>query len=533
MTFRVGGTAAAMVAGVLSLGAPLQAQNPSATRSAVTVDYVGVDGIYLPVGADQGLVLGDTVAVFGDAGGAQALGHIVLSSVTRRRSVGQPVEASLAIARGDVIYFGLAETTVATPAAPGPSGPSVRATPLTPRAGPAEPSGPRVSGHFAVDVDARETRTSWSGDLFGETTRRFATPTSRLSLTVADLPGGLTIRTNVRAAYRYDDLPVGPPPVSVRAYEAVVTKSFSVAEVMLGRFSNPYESYSAYWDGLLLRVGRERGPGIGVVAGYEPSLYNERPSTALPKITGFADLALRGSGWRYRTDVSVHYLRPSDGSKWSYAGWTQRVSIGPLDFSQRLRLDGGIDGRSLEIGDLRLRARLELAGTLGVHGGYGRTGSSALPPGVRGDALTLPYWLVEREEISAGLDVSRGAGSLWIDAGQSTRVDQAPGRFVSGNAALPLAGSQLLLSGRYWRRDAQSSVGASPALAFGLMGMRLRLAYRFYHTDSGLDDITTHAVGLHTAWSVGRSIGLTAGAEHQWGSNLAADRVSLGFSRSF
>jgi hypothetical protein len=302
---------------------------------------------------------------------------------------------------------------------------------------------------------------------------------------------------------------------------------------MLGRFSSPYEGYSAYWDGLLLRVGGARGPGIGVVAGFEPSLYDERPSTELPKITGFADLSLRGDGWRYSTDVSVHYLRPSDGSEWSYAGWTQRISVGPLDLSQRLRLDGGIDGRAIELGDLRLRGRLAVAGALGLHAGYGRTGASALPPGVRGDVLTLPFSLVEREEVSVGFDVSRGSGSLWIDAGQSRRSSQTVGRFVSGNAALPLGGSQLLLSGRYWRRGSFDSLGAAPALAFGLLQSRWRLGYRFYRTHSSGDAITTNAVDLRVSKSLGRSIGLTAGVQHQWGSNLAADRMELGLSRSF
>jgi hypothetical protein len=59
------------------------------------------------------------------------------------------------------------------------------------------------------------------------------------------------------------------------------------------------------------------------------------------------------------------------------------------------------------------------------------------------------------------------------------------------------------------------------------------LGYRFYRTHSSGDAITTNAVDLRVSKSLGRSIGLTAGVQHQWGSNLAADRMELGLSRSF
>lgn len=513
---------------------PVAAQQDSGERVPVTVDYVSADGIYLPVGADQGLALGDTVPVYADSAAAAPAGRVVFTSVTRRRSVAQPVEPGLQIARGDVLYVPLGPVAEATAQQPGPTTPrpTVAAARRTFRS---EEIGPRVSGRLSIDFDLRETRTSWSGDLFGDTRRRFATPTSRLSLTIADLPGGFTVRTNLRASYRYDDGVAGPPPTSIRAYEAVIVKSFDAApvEVMLGRFSNPYESYSAYWDGLLLRVGGGRGPGIGVVAGFEPSLYDERPSTALPKLTGFADLSLRGDGWRYDTDVSVHYLRPKDGSEWSYAGWTQRISLGRLDISQRLRVDGGLDGRTPELGDIRVRASVDVAGPLGLHGGYGRSGNSLIAPGVRGDTLTDPFSLVPREEFSGGLSLTSRGTSLWVDVGQSRRMDDTAGRFVSGSSVLPLGGAQLLLSGRYWYRGDASSVSGAPALAFATGGMRWRVGYRFYRTDSSSAPITTSAADLRVSTSLLNAIRLTLGAEHQWGSNLSGDRVQIGFARSF
>ena len=419
---------AGLGAWLLLLPAALAAQQDTGERTAVTVDYVSVDGIYLPIGADQGLVLGDTVTVYPDSVSVTPSGRLLFVSVTRRRSVAQDVDASLGLERGDSFFISLGEPTAAGPGAPSvPTG-----TEATLRSEPGGQSrvdtgGPRVSGRIALDIDARETRTSWSGDLFGETRRRFATPTSRLSLIVSDLPGGFSMRTSLRTSYRYDQLPSGPPPLSVRAYEAVAIRSFDAAQIMIGRFSNPYEGYSAYWDGVLLRVGGSRGPGLGVVAGFEPVRYNEGFSTELPKISGFADLVLRGDGWRYDTDVSVHLLRPSTAQNWSYAGWSQRISLGPLDLRQRLRIDGGLDGRALKLGDLRLRARLDVTGPLGVHASYGRSERSAIGPAVDAGGLTLPLELIPREDVSVGMDLRGRLGQLWIDVGQAKRENDGTG----------------------------------------------------------------------------------------------------------
>lgn len=385
-----------------------------------------------------------------------------------------------------------------------------------------------------MDFDARETRTSWTGDLFGETRRTFATPTTRLSLVATELPGGFTVRTNLRASYRYDELRSGPPPVSIRAYELSASKAFEALPLVLilGRFANPYERYSAYWDGVLIRVGRQSGLGVGAAAGFEPALHNERVSGALPKVTGFADYSARGAGWRYETDVSVHFVRPTDGADRSHAGWSQRVSLGPLDLTQRLRVDGGLDGRSWSVGDIRVRAGLGVGGPLRVRGTYGR--SRAMPAlantvfGV-GDPPLGPV----REEETVGLDLLGGRASASIDAGRTRRDGASAGFSLSGNAGLRIGGGGISIAGQRWSRSSAESLSLAPSIDGSVAGMDWRTGYRYYRTEVGLGAVVSHAVEAQVGFEVANAIHLRVRAERQWGPNLAGTGLHLGVWRSF
>lgn len=519
-------------------GAPLRAQ---ADRVAVTVDYVGADGAYLPIGADDGVGSGDTITVFADAVIEESLGALVLTSVTRRRSVARPIGPGFAPARGDVVYWVPRPTAPAIEAptdAPSPAADRARRADPTPSAAGAEggSAGPRISGRIGLELDARETRTSWSGDLFGETRRRFATPTTRFSLVGSELPGGIEVRTNLRAAYRYDELALGPPPTSVRVYEAAASKTFEVVpvELTVGRFSNPYESYSAYWDGLLVRIGRRRGLGVGAAAGFEPGRRNEGFSSAVPKLTGFADFAARGDLWRYDTDVSFHALRPrGGGDSYRYVGWTQRIAIGPVDVSQRLQVDEGTEGGRWSLRDLRVRGSVRVGGTLRLRGAYGRSrpGMYVLTDPLAEGVFQLGG--LSRDEVSAGFGLSGARGSLFVDAGRTRRVGADAGLSLSGQGALRLGGARLLFSGRHWRRDELQSLALSPGVAFGVGPVDGALGYRLYRTVSGFGTIDTHAVDARLSTTLAEVYRVTARAEQQWGVNLSGTRLQLAIWRSF
>jgi hypothetical protein len=497
-------------------------------RTAASVEYLGVDGLYLGVGSDQGAARGDTVTIYAAMEGGGPLGRLVFTSVTRRRAVATALDAPLSLQVGDTVFMPLmppSSTANAADVASSSPETSARRT-LAGRTG-----GAQVSGRIALDLEARETLTSWSGELFGETRRRFATPTSRLSLSVTELPGGLALRTNLRASYRYDELPGGPPPVSVRAYELAAAKSFDAVplELVVGRFSNPYERYSAYWDGALARVGGASGLGAGVVAGFEPELHNEGVSSALPKMTAFTDFAARGSGWRYDTDASFHWARPAGAPERRFVGWSQRATIGPLALDQRLRADNGASATQWSLTHLRLRGAVRLRGALRLRSTYSRS-ASVLPTSLPwADSLTSPV----RREVTLGFDLSGGLGYLSVEAGRTTRDGDAAGLSLYGNAVVRMHAVQLLRSGRRWSRDSSESWSAAPAASLQFSVWDLRAGYRLYRTSDGSRDLTSHSAEGRIGITLAHGTSVALMSERQWGPSLSGTRLALSLWRSF
>ena len=141
--------------------------------------------------------------------------------------------------------------------------------------------------------------------------------------------------------------------------------------------------------------------------------------------------------------------------------------------------------------------------------------------------------ILAQTAVSLGFDVRGRRGQLWVDAGQAKRDGDTSGRYASGHSSVTLGSARLLLSGRYWWHGDSRSLGASPALAFGLWGINWTLGYRYYETRSDSSSISTNAVDMRVSLRLAEVFRVTARAEHQWGSNLAGDRVQLGLSRSF
>jgi len=508
-----------------------QAVDANTQRVGASIDYVSTDGLYLGIGSDSGAVAGDTVRVFADSIAGEPLGRIVLVSVTRRRSVARPLdptslEAGISVFLELPVRGGDPSDAVLASAPP----PNVASRARSPSR---DETGARLTGRFSLDLDARETRTSWSGDLSGESVRRFATPTTRLSLVASDLPGGITVRANLRGAYRYDEITGGPRPLTVRAYELAVVRTFAAVPVriMLGRFANPYESYSAYWDGALIRVGGDVGAGLGVVAGFEPHLQDEGFSTALPKLTAFADYAARGNGWRYDSDVSIHFMRPSSTLDLRSAGWSQRLSLGPLDLAQRLRSSRADDG-SWSIADARLRAALDVVGPLRLRVSYGRLRSATPLASLGTDSVSAPLGPV-REEASVGFELGGPRRAVSVDAGGTSRDGSSPGLLLSASARWAWRTGRVGLGAQRWSGGRAETLSVAPTFDVIRGPLSWRTNYRFYATDTPLGTLSTHSIGTDLGLAVARTLHVTIGGERQWGERLSGTRIHVGVWRAF
>lgn len=498
-------------------------------RISATIDYVGVEGVYLSVGTAEGVQAGDTLAVFASEADTRPMGSVALTAASRRRSVATMLEPAFPITAGTTVFIDVAATPV-DEEPPAQTPPAATDSPTAPAARPLRAStAPRIRGRFSLEVDARETRTSWSGDLFGTTTRRFATPTSSLSLTITDLPGGIRLETSMRGSYRYSDIATLQSTTSMRVYNLAAVKSFEAVpfELRMGRFYNPYESYSAYWDGAMMRLGGRYGPGIGGAVGYEPDRANEGFATDVLKITGFADFAARGRGWRYSTDLSFHSVRPSDVALFdrSFAGWSQQFSLGRTSFSQRVRVDRDATDGTWGLTQMRFRAGIALGGPLRLNAGFGRLRPAAL----RGlPALEAS----QRTELTGGLSAIGPAGSVSVDVGSTQWEGDERGISVTAFASRRLGGALLSASGRHWSRNDMTTIAAAPGLSFRWRWLDTRLGYQYYQTRSTAT-LQSNSGDVSFTARLNGNLSLTLRGQQQWGGSFAGTRLNFRVWRSF
>ncbi len=501
------------------------AQEPA--RTAVTVDYVGVEGVYLPAGAADGLSQGDTLVAFAAEVGDEVLARLAVVSVSRRRSVVALLTGGRPLQRGTTLYLELDAAETGPPEVSTEARPAAVPAPASAPRPRAASSGPRISGRVGLDMDGRESRTSWDGDLFGETRRRYASSVARLGLRASGLPGDVIVRANVRAAHRYTEGATLIPTWSVRAYELSAAKRFEGAllDLQVGRFQNPYERFSAYWDGLLLRVGG-RSFGVGVVGGLEPSRADEGFSTELPKATAFADVRLGRGAWRYASDVSWHWLRDDPSYRRTFLGWDQSVRVGPLAFDSDVRVDRPFDASARAIGRLRARGAVDVPGGLTVHATFARRRR-----GLPGDTASAEPDV--REERGLGLSVRHRDGAASLDGGWMRWAEEDPGYYASASVSQRVGPVWLRGGGRFWKREDLRSLSLSPGASGRVGPVDITLSYRLYRTERATLASSTHSVDARGAFAILEGLRVTLGAQQQWGAHLSGTRLHLGFWRAF
>jgi hypothetical protein len=361
--------------------------------------------------------------------------------------------------------------------------------------------------------------------------RTFATPVLRVDATVPEAIGGFTLRTSLRAAHRHASGSVIAPSTSVRVYAAHLERDFENAplRIAFGRFSNPVEAYSGYWDGLLVRVGG-KGLGVGAIVGFEPERWNEKPSTERPKTTAFLDLDRRGRSWRWRGSVSAHTLRPTnDLPTHTYLGATQRLSLGGLTLSQRLQVDRDPSDGAWRISRLLVRGSVVLGGPVALRAGFSRRESYVLG-GVQ------PF-APRSDRMDAGLSIRGKGGFLSADVGinedvQGNRTWGTAGTFVvyriAGLGATGASGSLMR-----WTGPNGDIISASPSLSRDLGSARIRLGYRFSHADYLARVTTTHGTYASADIRLADGVRLFGRVRAQWMGALRNEGVELRLYRVF
>ena len=538
-----------MLVGLVS-PATAAGQAEAEVRVLTVVDYVTGSEIYLAAGTEHGMREGDTLSVYdGEGDGAELLGVFAIQSATGRRSVAEIVSAPFSVERSDILYLGIPRTLVEArlqeagedqpgtvpldePQAAVPADSALRQPPTTDSPATEDPRPPvQLQGRLSVDMDALETTTRWGSEFEEEAKRSYSTPTLRLQARARELPGGLRLGTSMRLSHRTSPDGSIQPTTSLRFYQFDLEKTFETVplQLHLGRFHNPYDDYSGYWDGLMVHYG-EDGLGGGVALGFEPELWNEGVSTQRPKVSGFLDYSAGGEAAEYEGAFSFSALRPESGqNERTYVGLTQRLRLGGAWIRQRLQLDRSVDGADWSMTRFQLDASIPLTEGLSAHGGWRRwrpfhAGLPIDPLGTRQDraSLGLSYWNLAGG-LSADVSFDRPEGgeeARTVSSSFFVRKSPLLGLGFSGNAS-------------YWTRGDVTSLLLSPEIRRGFGRTEVRGGYRFYETSGGFGENRTHFADLSLSFPLGGGISGRLHGFVQWGDSYSSNRILASLWKSF
>ena len=300
----------------------MAAQEDSTRMGRATISQIAGQNLYLSLEGSPHLFPGDTLALATENAGANHL--LLVMAADSVRAVASFAGEPFPLTRGGHVQFVLHPGPRTAPRDARPAV-SVAAT----AAGYTRPPPARpvlVSGRLLLSVDGNHTRTEGFGGDPEVLYRDFATPVAALTLNASHLPGDLEFEANVRASHRFATGDLVQPPTLVRVYELSIAKRFRSAPVAfrVGRFLNPYEYFSGYWDGAQLYFGRDHF-GVGAVAGFEPKVGNDGFRSEFPKATAFLQSRNRGRSAGYRTDVSFTTVFARDTTPaHNFLGWACR-----------------------------------------------------------------------------------------------------------------------------------------------------------------------------------------------------------------
>lgn len=506
-----------------SLGALAEPANAQQTGLAVLVDQIAGANVYIRAGTDDGITVNDTLFVYDEAV-ERYLGALLVVSATSTRAVVTFASEPFSVTRGTTLFVTGSGTPVESPE---PTGLATQVE--RPRNTPGY--GPQVSGRLSMEFNALETTTRWLSNEENSVGRTFATPAVGLRMAVSHLPGDLEFTTNLRGAYRYSSTDLVDPAQSVRIYELSLARSFSSVpfQFQAGRFYNRYETFSGYFDGLLLHYGG-RGPGFGIVAGFEPDRANEEFSTALPKYTAFADFNHVGESVSYYTDVSFHHMKPDSGlASRTFLGWSQRLTVGRTRFASDLQVDRDSETDTWAVTRLHASASVPIAGRLSLHARYALDDPQLQLYGI--SLLSL-----RRHQGNAGISYWARGGSFNLDITGNRVADRDITYTLSGSFNLretSILGLGFNGAGSYWSFDNTKAVNLAGGIHRRFGRVQTRAGYQLYRTESSVTTFSTHSFDLGFVLPLARRVYSTVQARLQRGENQTANSIFVNLWMSF
>jgi hypothetical protein len=493
-------------------------------RTPATVTYIAGSDVYLGIGTDQGIGANDTLVVFASAEG-DPIGRFVVVSATSTRAVVGFLGTPFPVTRGTTLYVTVASASHVPLTTAAPVGPPARQP-----AGPPEP-GPSIHGRLGIQADAFESTTLWQSNQVESVKRRFATPSVSLRAVVADIPGGFSFTTNLSGVYRYSDPDLIDPTATVHLYEASISKTFTGAPVTIqaGRFNNRYSNFSGLWDGLLLHVGG-RGLGVGVAAGYEPTLGDAGFSTMFPKGSAFVTYDAGTGPVRYATSLSVTQVRPTTNLlDHSFAGWSQYLRVGRFRLGNDIQVDRNPESARWIISRLNANASIPLVPGLEVHGRI----SMFQPYQIW---LTSNFMPFRRDQANVGLFLFGRAGSAGADFTVSRLEGGTNSYAYSASVSLvrtPVFGLDWSASGSYSTQTGFKTLFATAGVSRSVGRALARASYQLYRSSELSVTSVSHEVDAGFSFPLAGTLSATLQGRIQRGANLRTNGLFVGFWTSF
>ena len=509
----------ALLAVLLVLGA--RAVDAQAPRPTVVVQIAGAN-VYLSLGADSGVVTGDTVAVRRRADAAP-VGALTVVSATRTRSVLTVAGPPVPVTRGDTRFLA-ARPRDAVTGMPAP----VAVAAARPRAPPVVAAGPRVDGAIGLEMYGSHSETVGLGADPIRTTRDIGMPAVRVNTMVS---GERTrFRLSMRAQQRTGPTSVWDRSTRIRIYEARLERSIGAARLTMGRFYSDFDHQSAFWDGASVRFGDGRGVSAGVAAGFEPERGNEEVTFTRPKAAAFVGTRHTRGRMDLITDLAVTQTMPKDRTQWrAGADLAMHLRVGRFSLSQDLEATPPTPMGRWGISRFVLRASLP-AGPRGTL--YATAVSDRFAP----LDTTILAAFTRRERLTSGFSMSLANGS-YVDFNASINDPSGDQRGTAAGAtvSVPRAiGAGTFAFHTSWFDDGRGSgLLASPSFEYRLGQSRLRGGYQFYSVAQPAYTMQTHGIDFRLWKPFGDRINGVLQVTERVGHNMTSTTVFTSFEVRF
>jgi hypothetical protein len=279
-----------------------------------------------------------------------------------------------------------------------------------------------------------------------------------------------------------------------------IEKSFEKLPLTItaGRFYNPYEIFSGFWDGMMLRVG-SRDHGIGLIAGFEPVRSNEGFQTDLPKYSAYTYREFETGIFKSTTELDVTTVIPTVNlENHIYAGLSQQFMVSRHRISVRLQADQNPVDNQWTFSQVMVRGMAALTNQLQVYGTYNRR----QPYRMYSPITPIGYI---RTSITGGAQFHYGSVSVGSDLSRITSELSPTAYSISGYAQANrtrLWDLDFSVNANYWFNETYTTLRLSPGISRNFNTLYLALGYEFYQTDFFSGQYQTHTGTLSAMLSI-------------------------------